>query len=49
MATVFEVDGTRRVVHPATLPSFTLEEMQALVGGYIDTNLQLRVTSGRLP
>jgi len=36
MATVFEVNGTRRAVHPATPPSFTLEEMQALVGGYIE-------------
>jgi len=36
MATVFDVDGTRRVVHPATPPSFTLEEMQGLVGGLIE-------------
>lgn len=36
MATVFEVDGSRRDVHPATPPSFTLEELQALVGGPIE-------------
>ena len=36
MATVFEVNGTRREVHPATPPSFTLEEMHALVGGFIE-------------
>lgn len=36
MATVFEVNGSRREVHPATPPSFTLEELQALVGGPIE-------------
>jgi len=36
MATVFEVNGTRREVYPATPPSFMLEEMQALVGGFIE-------------
>lgn len=36
MATVFEVDGSRRTVLPATPPAFTLEELQSLVGGPIE-------------
>ena len=36
MATVFEIDGSRRTVQPATPPAFTLEELQQLVGGYIE-------------
>ena len=36
MATVFDVNGTRRSVSPATPPAFTLEELQHLVGGDIE-------------
>jgi hypothetical protein len=36
MATVLHVDGTRTTVVPQTPPSFTLQEMQALVGGYLE-------------
>ena len=36
MATVFEVDGSRRTVPPAIPPSFTLEELQSFVGGPIE-------------
>lgn len=36
MALVLEVDGSRRPVEPASPPSFTLEELQGLVSGYIE-------------
>lgn len=34
-ATIFQVDGTRREVTPADGVYFSLEEMQKIVGGYI--------------
>lgn len=36
MATVIEPNGTMRDVAPAKPPHFTLEELQTLVGGYIE-------------
>jgi len=36
MATLLNVDGSRQIVHPASPPHFTLEELQTLVGGYIE-------------
>lgn len=36
MATLIEPDGTARTVKPATGKSFTLAELQKLVGGYIE-------------
>lgn len=34
MATLYKTDGTQRVIE--TLRSFTLEEVQALIGGYVE-------------
>lgn len=34
-ATIFQVDGTRREVKPADGQYFSLEEMQQIVGGFI--------------
>ena len=54
MATVFEVDGSRRDVHPVTPPAFTLEELQGFVGGPLelvttyDTNLFFINEEGKL-
>ncbi len=45
MATVLYVDGTRAPVAPRSAPSFTLEELQALVGGYIEV---VALRDGRL-
>lgn len=36
MATVIAPDGTRRTVLPANGTTFELEELQQLVGGYIE-------------
>ena len=36
MATVYDVDGSRRLVQPAQPPTFTLQELQHLVGGDIE-------------
>ena len=36
MATIFDVDGSRREVFPATPPTFTLRELQQYVGGSIE-------------
>jgi hypothetical protein len=45
MAIVIPADGSpRRKVTPATAGTFALEELQALVGGYIET---LRAPDGR--
>ncbi len=45
MARVYAVDGTQREVTPAHGVSFTLEELHALVGGYIEV---VRLPSGDL-
>ena len=36
MAVVIHVDGTQETVVPATPPAFALEELHALVGGWIE-------------
>ena len=36
MARVLYVDGTQATVMPASPPSFSLEELQAMVGGWIE-------------
>jgi hypothetical protein len=36
MATVLYVEGTQAPIAPRSAPSFTLEELQVLVGGYIE-------------
>lgn len=36
MAEIIKTDGTRREVQPAGGTYFTLEEMQAIVGGYVE-------------
>ena len=43
MATLIQVDGSERQVLPASGQAFTLEELQALVGGYVEP---LRLPSG---
>ncbi len=45
MATVLSVDGTQASVAPRCAPSFTLEELQALVGGSIEV---VALEDGRL-
>lgn len=35
MATLYKVDGSEQEVLPANGKGFTLDEMQALVGGYV--------------
>ena len=36
MARVLYVDGTQATVMPASPPAFSLEELQAMVGGWIE-------------
>lgn len=36
MTEIIKTDGTRQPVQPANGSDFTLEEMQAIVGGYIE-------------
>ena len=36
MAQIIRTDGTRREICPANGTDFTLEEMQSIVGGYIE-------------
>lgn len=36
MAEIIKTDGTRRPVHPSNGTDFSLEEMQTIVGGYIE-------------
>lgn len=36
MANLLKADGSNRPLSPATPPYFTLEELQAAVGGYIE-------------
>jgi len=36
MATLIKVDGSEQEVHPEKGTTFTLEELQNLVGGYIE-------------
>jgi hypothetical protein len=36
MAIVLHVDGTRATVAPASPPAFSLQELQAMVGGWIE-------------
>lgn len=45
MARVITPDGSLRVVTPARGPSFTLEEMRTLVGGYLEV---VRLPNGEL-
>ena len=49
MTEIIKTDGTRQPVQPANGSDFTLEEMQAIVGGYIelvelDGNLNLEAS-----
>ena len=41
MTEIIKTDGTRQPVQPANGSVFTLEEMQAIVGGYIELERQL--------
>lgn len=36
MATLYKADGSREEVHPANGTTFQIEELQALVGGYVE-------------
>lgn len=45
MNLVLHSDGARTAVHPKDFKKFTLEELQTLVGGYIET---VRLTSDRV-
>lgn len=44
MAMLYLPDGTQKEVHPKDAKSFTLEELQAFVEGYIE---QVRLSGGR--
>jgi hypothetical protein len=43
MATIYRVDGTLEPVTPATGGEFTLDEVQNIVGGYVEL---VRLTKG---
>ena len=36
MATVLHIDGTQTMVTPTSPPAFSLEELQAMVGGWLE-------------
>lgn len=45
MARVIEPDGSQRTVTPAYGPAFTLDELRALIGGYLEV---VRLSPGHM-
>lgn len=48
MATIYKTDGSTEKVNPANGSSFSLKELQTVVGGYVDIIYQLPGDANRI-